>query len=81
MQSGELDGGGVVVAGGKTAPLLELVDAPLDGVSLLVRLAVESWRPAAKAASALAVGGLAAGCGISARILRRRRCSRLARDE
>ncbi|MFJ5712750.1 hypothetical protein [Streptomyces sp. NPDC093105] len=29
MESGEVDGGGLVVASGQTAPLLELVDALL----------------------------------------------------
>lgn len=47
MESGKVDGGGLVVSSGQTAPLLELVDASLNGVALLVRLAVEGrWATA-----------------------------------
>lgn len=50
MESGEVDGGGLLVAGGNPSPLFEAVDASLDGVALLVCLAVEGRRPAAVAA-------------------------------
>jgi hypothetical protein len=58
MESGKVDGGGLVVSSGQAAPLLELVDAPLDGVAPFVCLAVEGRRPAAATAEAFAVGGL-----------------------
>ncbi|WP_222436435.1 hypothetical protein [Streptomyces sp. T12] len=44
MKSGEVDGGGLVVAGGEAAPLLELVDAAFYDVALLAGLAVEGER-------------------------------------
>lgn len=44
MESGQADGGGLVISGGQAAPLLELVDAPLDGVALFVGVAVEGRR-------------------------------------
>ncbi len=43
---------------GQAAPLLEAVDAPLDGVALLVRLAVEAGRAATEAPSPQAVANL-----------------------
>ena len=57
MESGEVDGGGLVVSGGQTAPLLDLVDAPFDRVPLLVGVAVEGWRTTAAPAEPLAVRG------------------------
>lgn len=58
VESGQVDRGCLLVAGGDAAPLLEAVDAPLDGVALLVGLAVEAWRPAAPAASTQPVATL-----------------------
>lgn len=52
MEPGQVDGGGLLVAGGDSAPLFEAVDASLDGVALLVRLAVECRWPASAAAAA-----------------------------
>lgn len=49
MESGQVDGRGLLVTGDDAAPLLQAVDAPLDGVALLVGLAVESRWPAAPA--------------------------------
>ncbi|GAA3169514.1 hypothetical protein GCM10017688_18410 [Streptomyces ramulosus] len=43
---------------GQAAPLLEVVDAPLDGVPLLACLAVEAWRAASESASPQAMTGL-----------------------
>ena len=51
MESGQVDGGSLLVAGRNPSPLLQAVDASLDSVALLVCLAVESRRPAAVAAS------------------------------
>lgn len=51
------EGQGVfVVPGGDAAPLLEAVDAPLDGVALLVCLAVEGRRSAARLSALPPVG-------------------------
>ncbi|MFE5732928.1 hypothetical protein ACFQ7A_18735 [Streptomyces sp. NPDC056528] len=52
MESGRLDGGGFLVAGGDAAPLLQSVDAPFDSVALPVGLAVEGRWPAVLAAPA-----------------------------
>lgn len=43
---------------GQAAPLFEAVDAPLDGVPLLVCLAVEAGRAATESASSQAVADL-----------------------
>ena len=51
MESGQEDGRGLLVAGRNAAPLLEAVDAPLDGVALLVGITVEGRWPAALAAA------------------------------
>lgn len=51
MEAGQVDGRGLLVAGGDSSPLLEAVDAPLDGVALLVCLAVKGGRAPASAAS------------------------------
>lgn len=61
MESREVDGGGLVVSGGQAAPLLELVDAALDGVAPLVGLTVERRRAAPEAAQPLAIGDLVGG--------------------
>jgi len=67
-------GKGVLVgSGGQAAPLLESVDAALDAVALLVGLAVEAGWAAASAPSPLAVPIWSDGCGVTARIPRRRR--------
>ncbi|ANS70670.1 transposase subunit [Streptomyces lincolnensis] len=58
MESGQVDGCGLLVAGGDPAPLFEAVDAPLDGVALLVGLAVEGRRPASAAALSQPVASL-----------------------
>ncbi|BDM74787.1 hypothetical protein HEK616_82740 (plasmid) [Streptomyces nigrescens] len=58
MESGEVDGCGLLVAGGDSSPLLEAVDAPFDGVALPLGLAVESRRPAALAATSQSVSAL-----------------------
>lgn len=63
MESGQVDGGGLLVAGRDAPPLLQAVDAPFDGVALLVSLAVEGWWPAASAASAEPVSALVCGDG------------------
>ncbi|CAM5263245.1 hypothetical protein SXANM310S_02697 [Streptomyces xanthochromogenes] len=56
MESGEIDGRGLLVAASNTAPLLQAVDAPLDGVALLVRPVVGGrWSAAGRSASS-AVG-------------------------
>lgn len=61
MEPGKVDGGRLVIPSGQASPLLELVDAPLDGVPLLVGLAAEGWRAATVAAESFAVGGLVGG--------------------
>jgi hypothetical protein len=81
VEAGQVDGGRLVVASGQAAPLLELVDAPLDGVPLLVGLAVKGRGTAAKPTAPLAFAAWSAGCGITARILRCRKWRRIARDE
>ncbi len=58
MESSEVDGRGLVVSGGQAAPLLEFVDAPLDGVPLVVGLAIEGRRAAPEAAQPPTVRGL-----------------------
>jgi hypothetical protein len=55
VESGEVDGCGLVVSGGEAAPVF---DASFDGVALLVGLAVEGGWSAAPAAAPPAVGGL-----------------------
>lgn len=57
------DGGGLVVAGGQAAPLLDLVDAPFDGVSLFVSFALESWRAPTTTAEPFAVRCMVDGLG------------------
>jgi hypothetical protein len=60
VESGEVDGCGLVVSGGEAAPVLDAVDASFDGVALLVGRAVEGGWSAAPAAAPPAVGGLGA---------------------
>jgi hypothetical protein len=43
----------------QTTPLLQAVDAPFDGVALLVCLRIETWRPASGSPSPQAVSDLA----------------------
>ncbi len=81
MQGRPVDRRCLVVAGGQAAPLLELVDAPLDGVPLLVGGLVEDWGLPPLPPRRLRLAIWSAGCGITARILRLRRCSRIAREE
>lgn len=81
MESGQVDNRGLGVSSGQAAPLLELVDAPLDGVAPLVGLAFEGWRAAADRPRFLRPAIWSEGCGITARIPRRRRWARIARDE
>jgi hypothetical protein len=52
VESGQVDDGGLVVAGGDATPLLKSVDASLDGVALLVGLATGGGLSDATAASA-----------------------------
>lgn len=66
MGSGEVDGGVLVVASGQATPLLELVDAPLNGVPLLASLTVEGWRAAPNRPRRLRFTAWSAGCGIDA---------------
>ncbi len=58
MQRGLVSKGELIGSCGQAAPLLESVDAALDGVALLVSLAVEARWAAASAASPLAVAHL-----------------------
>ena len=56
VDAGDVDGGGVadgelVVAGGEPAVVFEVVEAALDGVSVLVLCGVEGWRSAADGAA------------------------------
>lgn len=61
MESGEVDGGGLVLARGRAAPLLDLVDGSFDRVPLFAGLAVERRQAAASAAEPFAVGDLVGG--------------------
>ena len=58
-----VDGGELVVAGGQPAPLLVVVEGPLDHVAVLVDLGVERGWSATRTASSPAVTGLVGGCG------------------
>ena len=55
VECGLVGDGEFVGSCGQAAPLLEAVDAPFDGVALLVCLAVEAGRSAAESASPQAV--------------------------
>lgn len=72
--------GKLVVPGGDGAVAFESVDGAFNCVALLVDLCVEGGRPAAWAASVLAVADLVVGSGIVQHIPRRRREARLARE-
>ncbi|GAA2917379.1 hypothetical protein GCM10010478_16450 [Streptomyces erythrogriseus] len=58
VECGLVSDGELVRSHGQTAPLLEAVDAPFDGVALLVCLGVESWWAASAAASPQPVADL-----------------------
>jgi len=76
-----VDGCGLLIAGGDAATLLQAVDAALDGVALLVRLAVEGRRSPARLSAPAPVGLLVGPFRDHRRIPRRRRWSRIAREE
>ena len=61
MQSRPVSQGKLVGAHRQTSPLLEAVDAPLDGVALLVCLSIETRRTASRTASPQAVTDLVRG--------------------
>lgn len=63
VDAGDLDCGGVahgelVVAGGETAVVFEVVDAAFDGVSVAVGEGVERWWSSSSGASGSSVAGL-----------------------
>ena len=63
IDAGDVDGGGVaddelVVSGGEPAVVFEVVEAALDGVSVLVPCGIEGWRSAAGGAASSLVSGL-----------------------
>lgn len=58
MEPGEVNLGGLLVAGGDAPPLLEAIDASLDGVPLLVSVSVKHGWSATVAAASRAVGPL-----------------------
>ena len=58
MESGQVDGCGLLVAGGDPTPLFQVVDAPLDGVALLLGLAIVGLRPASPVAPSQPVASL-----------------------
>lgn len=58
MESGQVDGCCLLVAGGNASPLFQAVDAAFDRVALLVGLAVEGWWPATPAAASQTVAAL-----------------------
>lgn len=63
MECALVGGGKPVRAQSQSAPLLQAVDAPLDGVALFVCLGVEGGRSAAAAASPQTVADLVGGLG------------------
>lgn len=67
MECALVGGGELVRAQSQSAPLLQAVDAPLDGVALLACLGVEGGRSAAAAASPQPVADLNGGPGKSPR--------------
>ncbi len=73
VECGPVCDGELVRSHGQTAPLLETVDAPFDGVALLVCLGVEGWWAASVAASPQPVADLVGRLWDAARIPRRRR--------
>lgn len=58
MEPGEVNHGGLLVAGRDAPPLLEAIDASLDGVPLLVSVSVKHGWSATVAAASHAVGPL-----------------------
>lgn len=58
MESGLVGKGEFAGSCGRAAPLFEAVDAPLDGVPLLVCVAVEAGRASASAAASQAMDDL-----------------------
>ncbi|KPC61641.1 hypothetical protein ADL29_23630 [Streptomyces chattanoogensis] len=63
MECGLVGDGELVRSHGQAAPLLESIDASLDGVALLVRLGVESWWATVGAASPQTVADLVGRLG------------------
>jgi hypothetical protein len=63
VECGLVGDGEFVRSHSEAAPLLESVDAPLDGVALLVRLSVESWWAASVSASPQPVADLVGRLG------------------
>lgn len=61
MQCGLIGEGELVGSHGQTAPLLEPIDTPFDGVALLVCLSVEAGRATTGATSSQAVSDLVGG--------------------
>lgn len=83
---GEVEGGLVgdgefVASCGQAAPLFAAVDAPLDGVPLLVCLGIEFRRTAALAAPPQAVPDLVGRLWDDCAVPRRRRWLRMAREQ
>lgn len=81
MESGQVDGRGLLVTGGDAAPSLQGVDAPLNGVGLLAGLAVEGrWvrRPGFLAAVGDVAGRPGQGSPSRSRL---RKWLRIAREE
>lgn len=81
VESGQVDGRGLLVARGDGAPLLQAVAAPFDGVALFVGLAVERRRSPAPAAPPQPVATLVCRYGITARMRRLLRWLRIAGEE
>ena len=61
MQCGLVGDGELVRSHGQTAPLLEAIDAPLNGIALLVCLGVEAGRATTGATSSQSVTDLVSG--------------------
>jgi hypothetical protein len=72
MESGQVDGCGLLVAGGDPTPLFQAVDAPLDGVALLLGLAIVGLRPASPLPRRSRWRRWSFGTGITARMPRLR---------
>lgn len=70
--------GGLVVAGGDAAPLLEAVEAPLDDVASLVDLLVEGRRTSAMAAASEPVANVSDRSRMVCGMFRRRSQVRMA---
>jgi hypothetical protein len=61
VECGLVGDGELVGSHGQTTPLLEAIDAPFDGIALLIRLGVEAGRAATGAASPSSVTDLVGG--------------------